>query len=120
LYSRYAGKTEMKMRYGKGIYKRLEGGKETTYTGELTLNDVKIYMDGEPDSFIALDRIEQINKTKKSLKMKIVPSHPFAYDVWLQGEGTERLLDDLLVLKPSFKKVRWKEKWRSSSSGKGA
>lgn len=110
----------MKMRYGKGIYKRLEGGKETSYTGELTLNDVKIYMDGEPDSFIALDRIEQINKTKKSLKMKIVPSHPFAYDVWLQGEGTERLLDDLLVLKPSFKKVWWKEKWRSSSSGKAA
>ncbi|TET48585.1 hypothetical protein E3J59_00420 [Candidatus Aerophobetes bacterium] len=102
----------MKIRYGKGVYRRLEGGKETTYTGEVVLNDVKIYIDGEPDSFIALDRIEEIEKAKKSLGMKIVPSYPFTYEVRLQGEGMERLLDDLLILKP-FGKLWWKNKWKA-------
>ena len=102
----------MKIRYGKGVYRRLEGGKETTYTGEVALDNVKIYIDGEPDSFIALDRIEEIEKTKKSLGMKIVPSYPFTYGVWLQGAGMERLLDDLLLLKP-FEKLWWKKKWKA-------
>ena len=103
----------MKIRYGKGVYRRLEVGKETTYTGEVVLDDVKIYIDGEPDSFIPLDRIEEIEKTKKSLEMKIVPSYPFSYEVWLQGDGMERLLDDLLVLK-HFEKLWWKNKWKAT------
>jgi len=102
----------MKIRYGKGVYRRLEGGKETTYTGEVALDHVQMYIDGVPDSFIPLDRIEEIEKTKKSLGMKIVPSYPFTYGVWLQGEGMERLLDDLLVLKP-FEKLWWKKKWKA-------
>ncbi len=102
----------MKIRYGKGVYRRLEGGKETTYTGEVVLNDVKIYIDGEPDSFIALDRIEEIGKAKKNLVIKIVPSYAFTYEVRLQGEGMERLLDDLLLLKP-FGKLWWKNKWKA-------
>jgi len=102
----------MRIRYGKGIYRRLEGGKETAYNGEVVLNDVKIYIDGEPDSFIALDRIEEIEKTKKSLGMKIVPSYSFAYEVRLQGEGMERLLYDLLLLR-SFQKLWWKNKWKA-------
>ena len=102
----------MKIRYGKGVYRRLEGGKETTYTGEVALDHVQMYIDGVPDSFIPLDRIEEIEKTKKSLGMKIIPSYPFAYEVRLQGEGMERLLDDLLVLKP-FEKLWWKNKWKA-------
>jgi hypothetical protein len=112
LHRRSRGWRKMKIKYGKGTYRRLEGGKETTYTGEVVLNDVKIYIDGEPDSFIPLDRIEEIEKTRKSLEMKIVPSYPFAYEVQLQGEGMERLLDDLLVLR-SFQKLRWKNKWKA-------
>lgn len=102
----------MKISYGKGLYKRLEGGKETTYTGEVILNDVKIYIDGKADSFISLDRIEEIKKRKGGLEMKIVPSVSFTYTALIQGQGTERLLDDLLLLK-GFKKVwigRWKAK----------
>ncbi|MEA1963680.1 MAG: hypothetical protein U9O41_00895 [Candidatus Aerophobetes bacterium] len=102
----------MKISYGKGLYKRSEGGKETTYTGEVILNDVKIYIDGKADSFISLNRIEEIKKRKGKLEMKIVPSVSFTYTALIQGQGTERLLDDLLLLK-GFKKVwigRWKAK----------
>jgi len=101
----------MKINYGRGLYKRLEGGKETTYTGKVMLDDVKIYIDGKADSFISLDRIEEIKKTKRSIEIKIVPSGSFTYKVLLQGEGTERLLDDFLTLK-GFKKV-WINKWKA-------
>ncbi|MCD6318685.1 hypothetical protein J7M02_06420 [Candidatus Aerophobetes bacterium] len=101
----------MKINYGKGLYRRLEGGKETIYTGEVVLNNVKVYIDGEVDSFISLDRIEEIKKAKKGVEMKIVPSSSFAYRVLIQGEGIKRLLSDLLILK-RFKRV-WINKWRA-------
>ena len=105
----------MKIDYGKGSYRRLEGGKVTSYDGLLILDSVKICIDGEPDSFIPLDKIEQVDKSKDTLQMKIVPSYPLAYQVLLQGQGIVKLLDDLLVLK-SFKKLRWKNRWRASWS----
>ena len=101
----------MKINYGKGLYRRLEGGKETIYTGEVVLNNVKVYIDGEVDSFISLDRIEEIKKAKGGVEMKIVPSSSFAYRVLIQGEGIKRLLSDLLILK-RFKRV-WINKWRA-------
>jgi len=100
----------MKISYGRGLYKRLEGGKETTYAGEVVLDDVKIYIDGKTDSFISLDRIEEIRKTGRGIEIKIIPSCAFAYKVLIQGEEIERLLDDLLTLK-EFKKV-WINKWK--------
>jgi len=101
----------MKINYGKGLYTRLEGGRETKYTGEIVLNNVKIYINGEVDSFISLDRIEEIKKIKKGVEIKIVPSSSFAYRVLMQGEGTKKLLSDLLILK-RFKRV-WINKWRA-------
>jgi len=101
----------MKISYGKGLYRRLEGRKETTYTGEVILNDVKIYIDGKTDSFISLDRVEEIKKIKRGMEMKIVSSGSFAYTVLMQGQGIGRLLDDLLLLK-GFKKV-WIGKWKA-------
>ena len=101
----------MKISYGKGLYLRLEGGRETRYTGEVTLDEVKIYIDGEVDSFISLDRIEQIKKIRKGMEMEIAPSSSFSYRVLLQGEGMKRLLGDLLILK-GFKRV-WINKWKA-------
>jgi len=101
----------MKISYGKGLYRRLEGGKETIYTGKVILDNVKIYMDGKTDSFISLDRIEEIRKRKKGIEMKIVPSGSFAYTVFMEGEGIGRLLDDLLLLR-GFKKI-WIGKWKA-------
>ncbi len=101
----------MKISYGKGVYLRLEGGRETRYTGEVTLDEVKIYIDGEADSFISLDRIEEIKKTKGGIEMEIAPSSSFSYKVLLQGEGIKRLLSDLLILK-RFKRV-WINKWKA-------
>jgi len=101
----------MKISYGKGLYRRLEGGRETIYTGEVILNHVKIYIDGKTDSFISLDRIEDIKKTKKGIEIKVVPSGSFIYTVLMEGQGIKRLLDDLLLLK-GFKKV-WIGKWKA-------
>ena len=102
---------KMKISYGKGLYLRLEGGRQTRYTGEITLDEVKIYINGEADSFISLDRIEKIKKTKKGIEMEIAPSSSFSYKVLLQGEGIKRLLSDLLILK-RFKRV-WINKWKA-------
>lgn len=101
----------MKISYGKGLYKRLEGGKETTYAGRIMLDDVKIYIDRKTDSFISLDRIEEIRKTKRGIELRIVPSGSFAYKVLMQGEGIEKLLADLLIYK-KFRKV-WINKWKA-------
>jgi len=103
----------MKIRYGRGVYTRLEGCKKTAYTGELVLDKVKIYIDGKIDSFISLDRIREIKKTKGGIEMEIIPSsYSFAYRVLMQGKEVERLLDDILTLK-EFEKVWWKNKWRA-------
>mgnify|MGYP001063863315 CR=1 FL=1 len=101
----------MKISYGKGLYRRLEGGKETAYTGEVILNNVKIYIDGKVDSFVSLDRVEEVKKTKKGMEMKVVPSGSFAYTVLMEGQGIKRLLGDLLLFK-GFKKV-WIGKWKA-------
>ncbi|NQS88580.1 hypothetical protein HQ584_02155 [Patescibacteria group bacterium] len=103
----------MKINYGKGLYVRLEGEEKTVYAGEVVLNKVKIYIDGKTDSFISLDRIEQIKKTKKYIEMEIVSSSSFAYRVLIQGEGIKGLLEDLLILK-RFKRV-WINKWRAKN-----
>ena len=104
---------KMKIRYGRGVYTRLEGGKKTTYTGELVLDKVKVYIEGKIDSSISLDRIREIKKTKGGIEMEIIPSsYSFAYRVLMQGKEVERLLDDLLTLK-EFKKVSWKKRWRA-------
>lgn len=104
-------RVKMKIRYGKGVYRRLEGGKKTRYAGEVMLDDVKIYIDGRTDSFISLERIEEIRKMRRGMEIKIVPSCSFAYRVLMEGEGIERLLDDLLMLK-RFRRV-WINKWRA-------
>ncbi|MCD6471508.1 hypothetical protein J7K55_00025 [Candidatus Aerophobetes bacterium] len=101
----------MKISYGEGLYRRLEGGRETTYMGKVMLDDVKIYIDEKADSFISLDRIEEIRKRKKGIEIKIVPSCSFAYTVLMQGQGIGRLLDDLIILK-GFKKI-WISKWKA-------
>ena len=104
---------KMKIKYGRGVYTRLEGGKKTTYTGELVLDEVKIYIEGKVDSSISLDRIEEIKKTKKGIEMEIIPSsYSFAYKVLVQGKEVRRLLDDLLTFK-EFEKVWWRNKWRA-------
>lgn len=95
------------------MYTRLEGGKRTIYSGELVLDEVKIYIEGEVDSSISLDRIREIKKTKKGIEMEIIPSsYSFAYKVLIQGKGVERLLDDLLTFK-EFEKVWWRNEWRA-------
>lgn len=104
---------KMKIKYGRGVYTRLEGGKKTTYTGELVLDKVKICIEGKVDSSISLDRIREIKRTKKSIEMEIIPSsYSFAYKVLLQGREVRRLLDDLLTLK-EFKKALWRNKWEA-------
>jgi len=105
----------MKIKYGRGVYTRLEGGKKTTYTGELVLDKVKIYIEGKVDSFISLDRIREIKRTKKSIEIEIIPSsYSFAYKVLVQGKEIERLLSDLLTLK-EFEKVLWRNKWKAGA-----
>ena len=89
----------MKIGYDKGLYLRLEGGRETRYTGGVTLDEVKIYINGEADSFISLDRIEKMKKTRKGIEMEIVSSSSFAYKVLIEGEGIKRLFGDLLLRK---------------------
>jgi len=101
----------MKISYGKGIYTRFEGREGTTYKGEIVLDDVKIYIDGKPDSSISLDLIREIKKTKEGIEMEIVPTYPLAYKIFISGEGVKRLLSDLLIFK-RFKKV-WRNKWKA-------
>lgn len=101
----------MKISYGRGLYKRIEGGKETQYAGEVILDDVKIYINKKADSSISLDRIEEIKKTRKGIEIKVVPSSSFGYKVLMEGKDLKRLLNDLLVLK-DFKRV-WINKWKA-------
>ncbi|MCD6232256.1 hypothetical protein J7K28_06520 [Candidatus Aerophobetes bacterium] len=108
--------SKMKISYGKGTYIRFEGREGTTYRGEIVLDDVKIYIDGKPDSSISLDLIREMKKTKEGIEMEIIPSYSFAYKVLISGEGVKRLLSDLLIFK-RFKKV-WINKWKAIDFGK--
>jgi len=102
---------KMKISYGRGLYKRQEAGKETVYAGEMVLDDVKICIDGKPDSFILLDRIEEIRKKRGRIEIYVISSGAFAYKVLMQGKGIERLLDDLLAVR-NFRRV-WINKWKA-------
>ena len=71
----------MKISYGKGLYLRLEGGRETRYTGEVTLDEVKIYIDGELKATQPLDGSVSIrNSTGISLGIGQMPTGGLYFD----------------------------------------
>ena len=104
----------MEFSYGQGNY--IEG--EKRLQGQIILGEHKLYLrnaDGDlAQSYVPLEKIERIRKTKSGVEVHVRPSTYFRYIALFNGE--KKLLSDLVRdiakrrgLKKQFLKNEWVE-----------
>ena len=104
----------MEFSYGQGNY--IEG--EKRLQGQIILGEHKLYLrnvDGDlAQSYVPLEKIERIRKTKSGVEIHVRPSTYFRYMALLNGE--KKLLSNLILdivkrrgLKKQFLRNEWVE-----------
>ena len=104
----------MEFSYGQGRY--MEGARD--YKGEMSLSEHKLYLrDSGGDitqTYIPLDKIERLRKTRKGIEVHIRPSVSFRYVAHLTGDKKHlsELAHDIVQrrgLKKQFLRSEWIE-----------
>ena len=105
----------MEFSYGQGIF--IEG--EKRLEGQIILGEHKLYLkDARGDlaqSYVPLEKIERIRKTKLGVEVHVRPSTYFRYKALFQGE--KKYLADLvrdIVQRRGLKKQFLKNEWVES------
>lgn len=105
----------MEFSYGQGTY--IEG--EKNIDGTIALGEHKLYLKGAQgdlaQTYIPLEKIEKLRKTKLGVEVYVRPSLYFRYMVLLKGE--KKYLSELvrdLVKRRGLKKQFLKNEWIES------